>query len=563
VAIDPLVVERIEVLRGPAALLYGGNATGGVVNTLDNRIPREPLAGLAGRAELRLGGAASERAAAAVLDGGAGGFAWHADVASRRSDDRRTPRFTPVADGEPLEPATRVRNSASESRAGAIGAGWVSDMGFAGVSLDRMDHDYGVTVEPDVTIRLLRERAAFAGEWRALPGPLSMLASVALKASRTRYAHEEVEGSGEVGTRFASTGDEWRAELRHRPLGGLEGVLGVQSERLDFSALGEEAFVPGTATRSDAVFLLEEFRLGGATFTAGLRSERVTVASRGDAPDAPEPRFGEPRERRFTPGSASLALRLDLGGGWQASGSVGRTERAPAYYELYADGLHLATAAYELGDPELGPERSRHLEFGLAFRSGGTRVALNVFSTRFARYIALRDTGGVVTLPAEEPGEPDVEVPEYRFEGVRARLVGAELEAATTLALAGAPLQLSATLDLVRGDDLDRDEPLPRLPPLRLRMGAAWAVGSVTYGVDLRHAARQGRVPATDSATPAATLLDLWLRGRIAALPGLGWTVKLTNATDELAFNAAAVSTVRGLSPAAGRAVSAALQWRW
>jgi iron complex outermembrane receptor protein len=561
VAIDPLVVERIEVLRGPAALLYGGNATGGVVNTLDNRIPRAPQAGLAGRAELRLGGAAGERAGAAVLDGGAGGLAWHADVATRRSDDLRTPRFTPLAEGEPLAPATRVRNSASESQAGAIGAGWVSANGHAGFSLDRMDHDYGVTVEPDVTIRLLRERAALAGEWRALAVPL--LSSLSLKASRTRYAHEEVEGSGEVGTRFASTGDEWRAELRHRPLAGLEGVLGVQSERLDFSALGEEAFVPGTTTRSDAVFLLEELRLGAAVFSAGLRSERVTVSSKGDAADAEEPRFGEARVRRFTPGSASLGVRVELGGGWQASGTVGRTERAPAYYELFADGLHLATAAYEVGDPTLGPERSGHVEFGLAFRGQGSRVAVNVFSTRFSRYIALRDTGEVVTVEAEEAGEPDVEVPEYRFEGVRARLVGAEIEAATTLALAGSPLQLSATLDLVRGDDLDRDEPLPRLPPLRLRVGAAWSLGQVTVGADLRHAARQGRVPATDTATPAATLLDLWLRGRVAALPGLAWTLKLANAGDELAFNAAAVSTVRGLSPAAGRSVSAALQWRW
>ncbi|MEY3273163.1 MAG: hypothetical protein RLZZ341_2064 [Pseudomonadota bacterium] len=474
--------------------------------------------------------------------------------------DLRTPRFTPLADGQPLAPASRVRNSASSSRAGAVGAGWVSVSGHAGVSLDRMDHDYGVTVEPDVTIRLLRERAAFAGEWRALPGPL---ASVSLKASRTRYAHEEVEGSGEVGTRFASKGDEWRAELRHRPLAGLEGVLGLQGERLDFSALGEEAFVPGTATRSHAVFLLEEFRLGSATFSAGLRRERVTVSSDGDAPDAEEPRFGQPRSRRFSPGSASLAVRLDLGGGWQASGSLGRTERAPAYHELYANGLHLATAAYEVGDPDLGTERSRHVEFGLAFRGGSGRVAVNVFTTRFARYIALRDTGNVVAIPAEEPGEPATEVPEYRFEGVRARLSGAEIEAATTLAPAGVPLRLSATLDLVRGDDLDRREPLPRLPPLRLRVGVAWTLGGTTMGTDLRHAARQGRVPAIDTATPAATVLDLWARGRFEAVPGLSWHARLGNATDELAFNAAAVASVRGLSPAAGRSLAAGVQWRW
>jgi len=560
VAIDPLGVERIEVLRGPAALLYGGNATGGVVNAIDNRIPRERITGLTGRAELRLGGAASERSGAAVLEGGAGGLAWHVDVAARKADDPRTPRFTPVADGEPLEPATRVRNAASDSRAGAVGAAWVSGSGYFGLSLDRMDHDYGVTVEPDVSIRLLRERAALAGEWRALPGPLS---SVLLKASRSRYAHEEIEGGGEVGTRFASLGDELRAELRHKPLAGLEGVFGVQTERLDFSALGEEAFVPGTLTKSSALFVLEEFTLGAATFSAGLRSERVTVSSAGDAPGAAEPRFGAAQSRSFSPTSLSLGARFELGGGWQALGQVGRTQRAPPYYELYADGLHLATAAYEIGDTTLGLESSRHVEFGLAFRRAGTRLAVNVFSTRFSRYIALRDTGNVVTLPAEEPGEPDIEVPEYRFEGVRARLVGAEIEASTTLQLTGAPLVLSSTLDLVRGDDLDRKEPLPRLPPLRLRVGAAWTLGPTTLGADIRHAARQGRVPATDTATPSATVLDLWLRGRVAALPGLSWYAKLANATDELAFNAAAVASVRGLSPAPGRAFSAGMQWRW
>ena len=104
---------------------------------------------------------------------------------------------------------------------------------------------------------------------------------------------------------------------------------------------------------------------------------------------------------------------------------------------------------------------------------------------------------------------------------------------------------------------------MPRLPPWRLRLGLAWSVGSLTYGADLRHAARQGRVPATDTATPGATMLDLWLRGRVASLPGLTWYTRLGNVGDELAFNAAAVATVRRLSPAPGRALSAGLQWRW
>jgi iron complex outermembrane recepter protein len=244
VAIDPLAVERVEVLRGPAALLYGGNATGGVVNALDNRIPRVPAAGVGGRAELRLGGAARERAGAAVLEGGAGAFAWHVDAFKRRTDDLRVPRFVPVEGDTGLEPATRVRNSASDAKGGALGAGWVGADGFVGAAFDGLRHTYGVTAEPDVTIRLRRNRVALAGERRGLSGPFTQ---VAFQAHRTNYEHAEVEGGGEVGTTFSSRGAEMRLQAQHAPLGGLTGSVGVQLDRLDFSALGEEAFVPPPA----------------------------------------------------------------------------------------------------------------------------------------------------------------------------------------------------------------------------------------------------------------------------------------------------------------------------
>lgn len=171
VALDPLVAERIEILRGPAALLYGGNATGGVVNLIDNRIPRAAADGLSGRAELRLGGAAREKAGAALLEGGAGGFSWHADVAGRNSDDLRTPRFQRPTEEGGSERARRVANSAGQSRSGALGASWADADGFIGASVDRHENDYGVTVEPDVGIRMERDRVALAGERRRLAGP--------------------------------------------------------------------------------------------------------------------------------------------------------------------------------------------------------------------------------------------------------------------------------------------------------------------------------------------------------------------------------------------------------
>jgi iron complex outermembrane receptor protein len=553
-AIDPLVVERIEVLRGPAALLYGGNATGGVVNTVHNRIPRAPIADFTGRAELRFGGAANERAGVALLEGGAGALAWHVDAAERSSDDLRVPRYTPIEDGVPLAPATRVRNSAGRSNAAAVGASWADADGFVGVSLDGLRNRYGVTIEPDVTIRMNRERLSLAGERRKLDGPFSQFE---FAASRTRYQHEEIEGSGEVGTTFKSTGSELRLQGRHAPIGALRGALGVAAEDLRFSALGEEAFVPNTRTRSAALFALEEFELGALTLGAGARAERVRVASEGDAPGA-APRFGAPSERRFDPTSASLSARWTRGP-WSLSASLGHTERAPAYYELYANGVHVATGAFERGDASLGAERSRHAELGAGWSNGAHRVKASVYATRFARYIALDTTGANVDVVAEDGSVESF--PEYAFRAVPARLHGFEIEARTRLTERPWTLDLATTLDLVRGRNSDTGEPLPRLAPLRLGLALEAARGAWQGGVSLRRAAAQTRVPATDVPTPGHTLLNLWLAYR-APLFGADalWFVRLDNALNELAYNAAALQPARELAPLAGRALAAGVR---
>jgi iron complex outermembrane receptor protein len=297
-ASDPLIAERIEVLRGPAVLLYGGNAIGGVVNSLDNRIPRRPAAGLSGRAELRAGGAASVRSGAAVLEGGgASGLAWHVDAFGRNQDDLRVPEFTPLEDGAPLEPTRRVRDSAARSAGGAVGAGWAGRQGYLGAAADTVHQRYGITVEPGVVIRMQRDRLSLAGEWR-LPGG-TLINKLSGQASRTRYQHDEVEASGEIGTRFGSRGSEARLQAQHAPLGPLQGVFGVQVEDLRFSALGEEAFVPDTRTRSRALFVLEEIENGGWCSAAALVSSRFGCQQGRRRPG--NARFGAAQERRFFP----------------------------------------------------------------------------------------------------------------------------------------------------------------------------------------------------------------------------------------------------------------------
>ena len=571
VAIDPLLVDRVEVLRGPAALLYGGSATGGVVNTIDNRIPREALSGLGGRAELRFGGAARQRAGAALLEGGSAqdgrGLSWHADVAARRTDDLRVPRFTPVRDGEAQAPTTRVANSAGDSRAGAVGGSWADRDGYLGAAVDGLENDYGVAVEPDVTIRMKRRQLQLAGERRGLAGPFSALE---FRASQQRYRHDEVEGSGEIGTTFRSTRRELRVQATQAARGPWRGVVGLQLEQLDFEALGEEAFVPGTRTRSATAFTLQEWQGQHATLGAGLRVERARVRSDGDPAGSEEPRFGAADERRFSPLNAALSMQVPLPAGFSAAASLSRTERAPTYYELYANGLHVATGVFEKGDPALRLERGRQVELGLGWKQGANRLQVQAWSARFSNFIALDATGAQVEAAHhgdEEPaGEADGAdhhdtVPEYAFTGVPARLHGVEVDGRWRLLDGAWRLDAGAGIDWLRGSRRDTGAPLPRLAPLRTRLSFDAAHGAWQGGVALKHAARQNRFAPGDTATPAHTLVDLWTAWTMRlGERELQWTLRLDNAFNRLAYSATTIRTAREVAPEPGRAVALAVR---
>ena len=578
VALDPLLIERVEVLRGPAALLYGGNASGGVVNTSDNRIPRGALSGLGGRAELRLGGAADQRAGAAVVEGGNAadgrGFSWHVDAAARRSKDLRVPRFTPLRDGEAGTPTTRVANSAGDSRAGALGGSWADRDGYLGAAADALDNDYGVAVEPDVTIRLKRRQLQLAGERRGLAGPFSALE---FRASQQRYRHEEVEGSGEIGTTFRSTRRELRVQATQAARGPWRGLVGLQLEQLDFSALGEEAFVPGTRTRNAAAFTLQEWQGQHATLGAGLRLERARVRSDGDAAEAAEPRFGAATERRFSPLNAALSLQAPLPAGFSAAASLAHTERAPAYYELYANGLHVATGVFERGDPALKLERGRQFELGVGWKQGAHRLQVQAWAARFSNFISLDATGARIEAEHPHGNEPDDEdhggedhdgeageehgVPEYAFAGVPARLRGVEIDGRWRLADGAWRLDAGAGLDWVRGSRRDNGAPLPRLAPLRARLSLDAARGAWQGGVALKHAARQNRFAPGDVATPGHTLVDFWAGWTMRlGERELQWTLQLDNAFNRLAYSASTIRTAREVAPLPGRALTLALR---
>lgn len=558
VPIDPLVVERVEVLRGPAALLYGGSAVGGVVNTIDNRIPRAPVKGPSGAAEVRLGGAAAERSVGALVETGGQGLAFHVDVFARRTEDLRVPEFDRPLDDGSTERRRRVVNSASDARGGAFGGSMVWDHGYLGASVDTYRNDYGVVAEEDVTIRMKRDRLAVAGEVRDLPG---LVRSVRWQGSASDYRHEEVEGTGAVGTTFKHLGGDLRLEAAHAKqslgAGALEGVWGLQGETARFQALGDEAFVPSTQTRQLAAFVLEQWRFEPAwQLSAGARAEQVRVRSSGDV-DAAEARFGAAAERRFSPRSASFGLVRQWGPQWTLSANAAYTERAPTSYELYANGVHAATGTFERGDTAQRLERGRSVDLALQWKAGHDQWKVSLFDSRFSNYIALMRTGE----PDAVNDEGDA-FPVYAFEGVRARLRGAEVEGKTRLMQGAGSLDLEGHLDALRGDNLTAGEPLPRMAPLRGTVALAWQQAGWTSRVELQHAARQDRVPSDDVATPAWTILNLSLSYRLAAGPGDALLfVRLNNVGNALAYNAGTIASVRALSPLPGRALSAGLRY--
>lgn len=551
VPIDPLVIERLEVLRGPSALLYGGNAIGGVVNAIDNRIPKYSLTGVSGAAEVRLGGPESERGASALVETGNGDFALHVDAFKRKTDDLRVPTYTPVdAEGNVLDRTNHVRNSASDSDGGSVGAAYTFRFGYVGLSADTYRSDYGSTAEEGVIIKMDRDRYALSGEVRDLSGPFTTLRA---QVNHTNYQHQEIEDTGEVGTTFKTSGNEVRIEGEHAPLGPVKGVIGAQFENFDFSALGEEAFVPTTNTHRQALFFLEEWASPVGKLSFGGRVERARVSSDGDA-DPADDKFGPPQERKFTLTSASIGDVYALSPEWSVSGSFSTTARAPTAFELFANGVHAATGAFEVGDPNLGIERGNNVDLALQWKTEKSHARLGVFAAQFSNYISLEDTGTSFTDGEET-------FPIFDFRGVRARFTGVEFEGSHRLLDGGWALDLTAKADYTKATNRDTGEPLPRIAPFRTTVGLDAHTGPWVGRVEVEYASWQDRVPATDSETASYTLVNLALARHFDLMGSDAYAFfKVNNLTDKLAYSATTVETIRGLVPLPGRGFKAGVR---
>ncbi|QLL12223.1 TonB-dependent receptor [Pseudomonas chlororaphis] len=555
VPLDPVNVERIEIVRGPAALLYGGSAIGGVVNTFDNRIPTEAIEGIHGAGELRYGGADTTRSSAGKLEAGNGTFALHLDANSRQFNDLKIPGYARSRHAPPSEDGDgkkgRLGNSDGRQDGGAIGGSYTWDDGYAGLSYSNYDSNYGSPAEEDVRIRMKQDHYAFASELRNLDGPFS---SLKFDAGYTDYEHREIEG-GETGTIFKNKGYEARVEARHRPLGPLNGVIGTQVSRSEFSALGEEAFVPQTDTDSAALFILEELQaterlklsLGGR-----LEHTRVDPDSKGNE------RFSQAdSSNSFTAGSLSSGAVYTLTPIWSVAATLGYTERAPTFYELYANGAHVATGTYEVGDANLSKEKAVSSDLALRFDNGTHKGSVGVFYSHFSNYIGQLGSGRTLNDEGEEDAGG---MPEYTYSGVRARFAGIEAQDHWKLgesAYGKFALELSG--DYTRAKNLDNGEALPRIAPLRLNSGLLWELDRWQARIDVEHAASQRRVPDNESGTAGYTTLGA-SAGYHFDIGSSQWLafVKGENLTNQTVRYASSI--LRDIAPAQGRSIEVGLR---
>ena len=526
VASEPGEASRIEVLRGPSTLAYGGSAIGGVVNVLDDRVPTHPAQdGPEGRLAAAVGSADISYSLSGNIKIGKGPWVFAADAVSRESGDYDVPA-NPVSDGlaaasgvTPLADRT-VRNSDVTLLAYGAGVSYIGETGYVGASVKRTETQYGVPYEQSVivgpppaegpvSIDLKQTRLDVRGESSAALGPFDR---ARFSIGYADYEHSEIEvATGDIGTRFLSEGAEGRVELVQAERDGWKGAVGVQGLVRSFEAIGDEAFIPPTDINEVGVFLLQRLDRDSWGVEAGARLDRRSLdASLTGRPTSDvATTFGlnwasAAARQDFTNASVSCAIFWRPATDWFVGFSLSRNGRAPTEFELFADGPHGGTGSYELGDPTLGSEKVTSYEVTLRWTGSG-RAELHLFTARYDGFIQELPTGDLV----EDDGtiSPTGELPVFRYVQTDASFTGVEFEASHDLWRdGGRSVALEGVFDTVRGTtDLG---PPARIPSWSATARLLWKGDRTDGKVEVRRVAEQDRLAAFELPTDGYTMIN-------------------------------------------------------
>jgi iron complex outermembrane receptor protein len=532
VTLEPLLANKIEVLRGPAALRYGSGAIGGVVNVLDNRIPSELPEKITGGLELRNASGNDETVGVANVNAAVANFAVHIDGVKRDSGNMEIPDY---AQKNLEDPANAVNgfipNSDAKSTSGTLGVSYVSDDDFIGISVNKLDNNYGVPPDGDELVRIDMHQTRYdlKGE---LNNPFDNFQKISARLGHSDYEHTEME-NGEPGTKFTNNAYEGRVELIHNPLALFEldwnGAIGVQAAQSTFAAVGEEAFIPKSDISSLGIFVVEETKHNNWTYELGARTDTQKIA---------------PDSEQFKGHSISHdTLNLSATTTWhftptqQFSLGVAQSQRAPSVEELLANGPHPATGSYLIGDENLNEETSTNVELGYHWHQDDFQFSTNVFYNHVKDFIY---TQNLYELIDDLNG--------YQYTQGNATFKGFEAELKIPF-LSVWNLRLFS--DNVRAT-LDDGGDLPRITPTRIGSSLDFNFNEWSANISATHAAKQNHAGANESETDGYNRIDARVDYTFSNA-GTNYTLflKATNLSNAEIRNAS--SYLRDIAPEAGR----------
>lgn len=583
VTVDPLGAEQIEVIKGPATLIYGGSASAGVVNVVDDRLPTAVSPGLRLRSDTSYGNNGDETSAAMRGRYGVGEFQLGAQYARRNANDFSIPGYAVRAgleDGHDHSheaesgPRGILENSALTTQSGGVSAAWVGQRGMIGAALSRFDSDYGIAghehaeeeggaeapeqLHSGVRIDMQQTRLDLRG---LLYEPLAGFDRLETRIGINRYEHREIEPSGEIGTTFDVREAEARVELSHLPLAQWVGVSGVQLKHRDFEAVGEEAFVPPVATRDVGLFLIEGHSLG--------KRGRLELGGRVDFVSHVPGSSAQP-DRRYTPLTLSAGLNAMLGEHLHLRVNAQRAQRAPAAEEVYAFGPHAATSAFERGSARLHPETAHNLDIGLGRDEGRWTWELGAFYNRINDYIFPQevdrglnadgsgtDISDGIADRVDETGifaaNGELLLLDYRQQD--AQFYGGEVSTRLKLVDSGPyRLSLRGSGDMVRATLVKGGDNLPRITPVRIGGSVEGSAGAWSASLGYLRVMAQNHTAQLETSTPGHDLVSADL-GYAMTLGGTRMTLyaRGRNLLDEK--QRLSTSFLKDISPQPGRSL--------
>ena len=531
VSLEPLLADQIEVLKGPATLLYGSGAIGGVVNVTDKRINPAGADGFEGGVEMRLGDSTTgEESIVAALNGGTSRFAWHLDAFSSEFDDQEIPghaesEYLHEAEGHEEEQEEEafglLENSRSESTGGSFGATWNGEWGYFGVSVNAIDKFYGVPghgeheeeegeeehqeeehTEEGVFIDLEQTRWDVQSE---LYQPFNGIDEWFIGWSFTDYQHIELEGD-EQGTMFENEAMELRSYIKHQPFHQWVGIIGLQLTDRDFSAIGEEAFVPPSKTDTSAIFVMEEKTFGDIKLELGARIEQQKINVDGF------------QSRQDTATSVSFGSVFNLSDSNKFAINLSQAERNPNVEELYSFGEHAATQTFELGNPNLDKEVAYNLDLSYRFSGSGFHGEINGYWNQFHDFIygkTLTNTGFITNLQGQSVAIEE-DLPIIAYQQADASIRGIEVDLGFSLLDQDTyGLELGLIADFIEAE-LDSGAYLPRIPPFKYGTSLTYDQSSFTADVSVTQYAKQSHTGEGELPTDGFTMVDMELAYRMA-----------------------------------------------